>query len=215
MRELQQIKNTTQKIMSFKHIDMLTLLNEKEKHSVFYPVLILEMAAYHRYDAEKTKELAEIAQLLFYSLEIHETLLQKESQKTLSVLCGDYLYSQAFKKITKSSFLNDVTIFTDFIKDFSERRIFFLENEVSEEDVIAYKYKQLSLIVASIISGKNQETTAIAGELSRLYTIYINREEYFDKEKKEFLDKKKEMLSPQLYKMVEKIAAAIGDPDYE
>ena len=188
MNKLIEIFENSKENMFFKELDFFRKLTDKEKNSLFYPGLIINIAQYTAYPEEDGKELALLAQMLFYSIEIHEKILEANEVNNLVILEGDHLYSKVFQKITRSVHIENISKFTNYMKNFCEKRIMFLDGILPEEEVAEYKYKQISKLVMEIIAEGNNEIMETALELSDLYIVYL-------KDEKAFLNKKKNLLN--------------------
>ena len=188
MNNLTEVFEISKENMFFRELDFFKKLTEKEKNSLFYPGLIINTAQYTGYPEEDGKELALLAQMLYYSIEIYEKILQNEEVNNLVILEGDHLYSKVFQKINRSVHIENISKFTNYMKNFCEKRIMFLDGILPEEEVIEYKYKQVSKLVMEIIAEGNNEIMETALELSDLYIVYL-------KDEKAFLNKKKNLLN--------------------
>lgn len=204
MNNLTEVFENSKENMFFKELDFFKKLTDKEKKSLFYPGLIINVAQYTGYPEKDAKELALLAQMLFYSIEIHEKILEANEVNNLVILEGDHLYSKVFQKITRSVHIENNSKFTNYMKNFCEKRIMYLDGLITENEVTEYKYKQISKLVMEIIAEGNNDIMVTALELSSLYIVYLKNESIFSDEKKNLLNKFKEK-DEKLFDLVKKI----------
>ncbi|NCC80869.1 MAG: hypothetical protein EOM04_01160 [Clostridia bacterium] len=204
MNNLTEVFENSKENMFFKELDFFKKLTDKEKKSLFYPGLIINVAQYTGYPDKDAKELALLAQMLFYSIEIHEKILEANEVNNLVILEGDHLYSKVFQKITRSVHIENISKFTNYMKNFCEKRIMYLDGLITENKVTEYKYKQISKLVMEIIAEGNNDIMLTALELSSLYIVYLKNESIFPDEKKNLLNKFKEK-DEKVFDLVKKI----------
>lgn len=204
MNNLTEVFENSKENMFFKELDFFKKLTDKEKKSLFYPGLIINVAQYTGYPEKDAKELALLAQMLFYSIEIHEKILEANEVNNLVILEGDHLYSKVFQKITRSVHIENISKFTNYMKNFCEKRIMYLDGLITENKVTEYKYKQISKLVMEIIAEGNNDIMLTALELSSLYIVYLKNESIFPDEKKNLLNKFKEK-DEKVFDLVKKI----------
>ncbi len=206
MNNLNEIFEKSKKNMVFKELDFFRKLNEKQIKSLFYPGLILNMANYTGYSEDDAKELALLSHLLYFSIEIHEKILEDEDVNNLVILEGDHIYSGVFKKITRSVHINNISKFINYIKNISKKRIMFIDGIFKENEVTEYKYKQISKIVMEIIAEDNDEIMEIALKLSDLYIIYIKEDrEKFLNEKNSIINYYKNQNNEKMFRTIKNI----------
>jgi hypothetical protein len=204
LNNLTEVFENSKENMFFKELDFFKKLTDKEKKSLFYPGLIINVAQYTGYPEKDAKELALLAQMLFYSIEIHEKILEANEVNNLVILEGDHLYSKVFQKITRSVHIENISKFTNYMKNFCEKRIMYLDGLITENEVTEYKYKQISKLVMEIIAEGNNDIMLTALELSSLYIVYLKNESIFPDEKKNLLNKFKEK-DEKVFDLVKKI----------
>ena len=189
MKDLSEIFESSKENMFFKELDFFKKLDEKQKMTLFYPGMILYFASYTGYSRENAKELALLSQLLFYSIEIHEKILKNDEVNNLVILEGDHLYSNVFKKITRSIHIENIHLFTNYVRTFSEKRIMNLDGLLLEDDVVKYKYKEIARIIAEIVSKNNKVLLEISELLAELYIEFFADNNKFSDSKIKLIDK--------------------------
>ena len=215
MNDLQSVLCHTSLKMKYKNIDFFDFLDQKEKKAQFYPKLILEMSEYSHYDREKALILAEVSQLLFYSLEIHEKISCPQYPKTEVILAGDYLYSQIFKIITTRNFEELIPFFTTFIKEFSAKRILFFDGEMESEELLRFKYVRPAEIAARVITKDNPEMLQVASDLSDLFYLHMTDAADVDMRRQLLLKEKKDTVSAAVFSVIRNTVPFTGDNDNE
>ena len=209
---MEQVYDQTKSQMTFKGIDFFDVLTEKERDTVFYPSLALHYGKAKGYDSALAFSLAELAQLLYYSIEIHEKIINGKGIKNLVVLEGDYLYARVFEKITNSEHFREIHRFIDYVKSYSEKKIMHIDGLLAKEELVAYKYGALAAIVVDIIDGGDQAPGFPSEPLSHLHHMYLENAENFIIERNHFLKEQEALLAdyPALFQAVSRIALDMG-----
>lgn len=175
MNNLREVFEKSKKRMFFKDLDFFEKLDDKQRKTMFYPGMILSFADYTNYPLEDAKDLALLAQLLSYSIEIHEIICKDKEINDLVILEGDHLYSRVFLEITTSKHIKHISKFTDYIRNYSEKKIMFIDGLISLEEVNEYKYKRVSRVITEIIAPDNKELLEISEKISDLFILYATR----------------------------------------
>lgn len=215
MDNLVEIFEKSKKEMFYKELDYFKKLNEKQKNTMFYPAMILNFSEYTNYPQEDAQELALFSQLLYYSIEIHEKILTDQIIDNLVILEGDHLFTKVFRKMTLTPQIKNISRFTDYIRNFSEKRIMFIDGLLSEKEVLNYKYRQIGKIIADVIAPENDIILEISIKLSELYMIYLKEEEKFEEEREKLIISIGEKNEPKIIMIVENTIKYMGGVNVE
>lgn len=210
MTNLRDIVENSKKEMFFKGLDYFGKLNDKQKKTLFYPGMILSLAKYTNYPKEDARDLSIFSQVLYYSIEIHEKIFEENENIDLVILEGDHLYSKVFKQLTMSNHIKDISKVTDYVKTYSEKRIMLIDGLLLEEEVLNYKYKQISLLITEIIAPENEELLEITAKLTDLYMLFLKDDVLFKDEKDKLIKDSNEKHPEKIQKLILGIIKSIG-----
>lgn len=175
---VKEILVKTEKSMSFKDINYFDNLSEREKINLFFPQMIFSFAEKSAYPYEEAYELAGFSQLLFFSIQLHDKILEAKGNPNLLILEGDHLFSLVFKKIITSKHEKHILKFTNYIKNLSEKRILCIDGLLDKNEVDSFKFKEVSRIIAEIVGKNNPVLLDLSQELSELLLEYLNNDDY-------------------------------------
>ncbi len=175
---VKEIFEKTEKNMSFKDINYFESLSELEKRNLFFPQMIFSFAEKSSCPLDEAYELAYFSQILFYSIQLHDKVLEDKDNINLLILEGDHLFSLVFKKIISSSYSRHILKFTNYIKNLSERRILCIDGFLEKEEADEFKFKEVSRIITEIVGKNDPQLLDLSQKLSELLLNYLKNDDY-------------------------------------